>query len=198
MGETMKDQLIAAAADLLDAGGQAAVTIRAVADRCAVSHNTPYKHFKGRTDLLAGVAERDFGQLRRMFETASLGEGAEARSALTGALGLLMAYAREHEARYRLLFSDAELKPDQTLVDAAFSSFQAFRLLVSRYQLQAGSPGIGEVEMAGLIYATCHGAIDLELSGRTAGTKGLASVEKTIENLLDVLERASIRGPSGE
>ncbi len=92
---------------------------------------------------------------------------------LIGALDQLIEYARLHQARYRLLLSDENLSPSQGLVDAAFASFQAFRLLVSRYQLQVGQIGLDEVELAGLIYATCHGAIDLQLSGRATGSKGL-------------------------
>ncbi len=191
MSDTTRDQLIAAAADLLDAGGQSGVTIRAVAERCGVSHNAPYKHFRGRKELLAVVAQRDFDQLRGWFEAASLGDSADAKKSLTGALERLVEYARAHEARYRLLFSDEDLSPDQALVNAAFASFQAFRLLVSRYQLHVGHIGMDDVELAGLIYATSHGAIDLHLSGRATGTKGLVSVENTIRVLLDVLERPS-------
>jgi AcrR family transcriptional regulator len=188
---TTKDQLVAAATDLLDSGGQAAVTIRAVAERCGVSHNAPYKHFAGRGELLAVVAQRDFGQLRGWFESASFRGPTDARASLIGALDRLIEYARVHPARYRLLFGDENLLPDPALVDAAFGSFQAFRLLVSRYQLEAGHTGIDETELAGLIYATCHGAIDLQLSGRAAGAKGLVSVENTIRVLFDALEGAT-------
>ncbi|WP_354570249.1 TetR/AcrR family transcriptional regulator [Glaciihabitans sp. UYNi722] len=180
--------LAAAAAELLDQGGQSAVTIRAVAERCNVSHNAPYKHFTGRSDLLAAVAERDFGELRRLFEQESLGEAVNARAALSSALHQLAEYARAHEARYRLLFSDPDLSPNETLVAAAFGSFQAFRLLVSRYQLRLVQPAIDELQLAGLIYATTHGAIDLELSSRASDAKGLSRVETTITLLLDILE----------
>ena len=38
-------RLVAAAASLLDRGGESAVTIRAVAQAVGMSHNAPYKHF---------------------------------------------------------------------------------------------------------------------------------------------------------
>jgi AcrR family transcriptional regulator len=195
MTDTTKAQLVSAATDLLDIGGQSAVTIRAVAERCGVSHNAPYKHFASRQQLLALVAQRDFEQLRSWFEAASLEGNIDAKASLTGALQRLINYSQGHQARYRLLFSDENLSPDQALVDAAFGSFQAFRLLVSRYQLDAGLTGTDETALAGLIYATCHGAIDLHLSGRAAGAKGLASVENTIQVLLDALERPTSRRP---
>jgi AcrR family transcriptional regulator len=191
--DSTKARLVAAAVALLDAGGAKAVTIRAVAERCEVSHNTPYKHFDGRNDLLATVATNDFESLRAAFEAASFEDGARSRSSLTGALETLIAFSREHEARYRLMFSDNELSATPALEIAALASFQAFRLLVSRYQHQVGVTGIGEVELTGLVYATCHGAIDLEASGRAAGSKGLLSVESTLQNLFDLLEHRPIR-----
>ena len=54
-----RDRLIEAAARLLDKGGPAAVTLRAVADRCGVSHNAPYKHFASKAELLAAIASRE-------------------------------------------------------------------------------------------------------------------------------------------
>ena len=40
-----RDQLVAAAARLLDEGGPEAVTLRAVAQAVGVSHHAPYRHF---------------------------------------------------------------------------------------------------------------------------------------------------------
>lgn len=60
-------QKTAEAALLLDAGGDTAVTLRAVAQAVGVSHNAPYRHFKDRSTLLAAIAERDFGMLAVVF-----------------------------------------------------------------------------------------------------------------------------------
>ncbi len=60
-------KLVAAAAALLDSGGESAVTLRAVASAVGVSHNAPYKHFKGRSALLAAVAVEDFAKMTEAF-----------------------------------------------------------------------------------------------------------------------------------
>ena len=60
-------RLIAAAASLLDSGGEAAVTLRAVALAVGVSHNAPYKHFEDRNALLAAVAIQDFIMLTTLL-----------------------------------------------------------------------------------------------------------------------------------
>lgn len=191
MVENTKGRLVAAASDLLDTGGQAAVTLRAVAEVVGVSHNAPYRHFRDRSALLAGVAERDFEGLKQAFETTT--EGLQnSRSSLRAALRVVITYAREHPARYRLLFSDPDLKSvEGTLQTAAFGSFQAFNAIVRHCQDDGSLRQIATARLTGLIYATLHGAIDLELGGRAREAKGLGSTEATIDLLLDLLAPAT-------
>lgn len=187
MVENTKERLAAAASDLLDAGGQGAVTLRAVAEVVGVSHNAPYRHFRDRSALLAAVAERDFDGLAQAFQ-AQAGDLRDARSSLKAAVGVVIAYARDHPARYRLLFSDPGLaSADGALQIAAFGSFQAFAAIVRRCQLDASLRAMETARLTGLIYATLHGAIDLELGGRAKEAKGLGSIEATMGLLLDLL-----------
>lgn len=191
MVENTKERIVAAASDLLDAGGQGAVTLRAVAEVVGVSHNAPYRHFRDRSALLAAVAERDFDRLRQAFQ-AEDDHRRDARSSLRTALTVVIAYAREHPARYRLLFSDPGLvSVDGRLEVAAFGSFQAFAAIVQRCQKGKSLPSIETARLTGLIYATLHGAIDLELGGRARETKGLGSIEATVDLLLDLLAHPS-------
>lgn len=182
MSETTKEQLISAASALLDSGGQGAVTLRAVAERVGVSHNAPYRHFRDRSALLAAVAERDFNDIRQAFDRAATA-GDDAETALRKATAALVDYALAHRARYRLLFSDPGLRPEPSLQQAAIGSFHAFSRIVSRCQDDEVLPGVDTVSLTGLIYATLHGAIDLELGGRASGSKGLGSIEATADLL---------------
>jgi AcrR family transcriptional regulator len=63
IGITTDKRLIEAAAKLLDAGGEEAVTLRTVGHTPGVSHNAPYKHFANRSALLAAVAAVSFADL---------------------------------------------------------------------------------------------------------------------------------------
>lgn len=184
--ENTKEQLISAASRLLDGGGQEAVTLRAVAEQVGVSHNAPYRHFPSRSALLAAVAERDFDSLRRTFDDKS-SDNDDAEVALRGAATALIAYATKHKARYRLLFSDPQLLPEASLKKAAFGSFLAFSQIVARCQRNAALPTVDTISLTGLIYATLHGAIDLEIGGRASDTKGLSSVDFTASLLFDLL-----------
>ncbi len=187
MAETTKEQLISAASRLLDNGGQEAVTLRAVAEQVGVSHNAPYRHFSGRSALLAGVAERDLVMLKQIFEDQDA-TSRNAEAALRGSAAELITYAIEHKARYRLLFSDPQLLSDESLKDAAFGSFTAFSRIVARCQREGTMPDVDTISLTGLIYAALHGAIDLHLGGRASGTKGLGSVDATAGLLFDLLK----------
>ena len=194
MTETTKDQLVSAASRLLDEGGQEAVTLRAVAERVGVSHNAPYRHFSGRSALLAAVAERDFVTLAGVFADRD-GATADPEDALRAGAAALIAYALEHGARYRLLFSDPQLPADARLREAAFGAFTAFNRIVARCQRDGALPGVDTLGLTGLIYAALHGAIDLHLGGRASGTKGLGSIDATATLLFDLLTRQGVGRP---
>ncbi len=183
-----KDRLVVAAAALLDQGGQAAVTLRAVAEAVGVSHNAPYRHFTDRNALMAAVAERDFRTLGDGFREAGASAGAEPPLRIAGQV--LIAYARAHPARYRLLFSDPDIASGGgTLVPAAFDAFMAFSATVRHGQARGELPALDTVRLTDLIYATLHGAIDLELGGRAMDREGLGSIEATFDILLALLQR---------
>ncbi len=191
MTGTTKSQLISSAAILLDSGGQAGVTLRAVAERVGVSHNAPYRHFRDRSALLGAVAEQDFRSLSRAFEQADA--VSDAGVAVRRAAAALIDYARRHPARYRLLFSDPGLPSDIELRDAAFGSFEAFSLIVRRCQAEGVLPSGDTVGLTGLIYAAIHGAIDLELGGRASGAKGLGDIDATVDLLFTLLRSKTDR-----
>ena len=56
----LRDALLAAAIEILEAEGLSALTLRAVARRVGVSQTAPYRHFEGKEALLAAVAAEGF------------------------------------------------------------------------------------------------------------------------------------------
>jgi AcrR family transcriptional regulator len=69
----LKPALLAAAAQLLDEGGAALISLREVARRAGVSHNAPYRHFADRDSLLAALAEDGFRELGRRMDAEAGG-----------------------------------------------------------------------------------------------------------------------------
>ena len=184
-----REKLVTEAALLLDAGGDPAVTLRAVAQAVGVSHNAPYRHFKDRSALLAAIAERDFEMLAAAFDQALAGNG-QAIERLKEALAAFIRYGRDYPARYRLLFSDPEIgATGGTLEAAALAAFMAFARLVEDAQAARALPAISTRELAGLIYATAHGLIDLQAGGRMREQKGLTAVEQSVDLLLTLLRQ---------
>ena len=182
-----REKLVTEAALLLDAGGDAAVTLRAVAHAVGVSHNAPYRHFKDRSALLAAIAERDFKMLATVFEQSRIREG-EPIERLKQALGTFIDYGREFPARYHLLFSDPDVgAAEGSLEAAAQGAFMAFAGLVEDAQAARALPSTSTRELAGLIYATAHGLVDLQAGGRMREQKGLTAAVKGIALLLSLL-----------
>ena len=188
-----RDRLVTEAALLLDAGGQGAVTLRAVAQAVGVSHNAPYRHFTDRSALLAAIAERDFATLLAAFDEARA-SGGEPIERLQRGVGAFIRYGRNHPARYRLLFSDPAIAATGgSLEEAALAAFRAFAALVEEWQADEPVRTVPTRELAGLIYATAHGLLDLQTGGRMREQKGLFGVEQSVSLLLDLL--GSARSP---
>jgi AcrR family transcriptional regulator len=185
MSNSTKDRIVAAAAELLDAGGQEAVTLRAVAEKVGISHNAPYRHFADRNALLAGVAIHDFRKLNQDFEARL--KSKTGASAMRGLAQDFIAYALEHPARYRLLFSDPGLPMTDELRSAAFAPFGTLVVIVERCQREKTLAASDPVRLGGVIFAAVHGAIDLSIGGRATAAKGLDSALATVKLLLELL-----------
>ena len=186
-----RDKLVTEAARLLDEGGEPAVTLRAVGQAAGVSHAAPYRHFKDRNALLAAVAERDFGMLTASFERHRTRNGTPI-GRLRDALAAFIRYGRDYPARYRLLFSDPAIgAAGGSLEAAALRSFAAFAALVGDAQGAGALPPGSTPPLAGLLYATTHGLIDLAAGGRVREQKGIVGPEQAGAMLLTLL------GPAG-
>lgn len=182
-----RDQLVAAAARLLDGGGPEAVTLRAVAQAVGVSHNAPYRHFEDKRALLAAVAQEGFRELGHAFAHAAQA-AATPLAALRLVVRVYFDFARRHPARYRLLFSDPEVGREGGELEAeALRAFGAVAELVGAAQRSGELRAGGPAELTALLYGAVHGLADLELSGRARAAKGMEEVDALPLLLLDLL-----------
>lgn len=188
---TTGDRLIAAAAALLDKGGEAAVTLRAVAQAVGVSHNAPYRHFADRAALLGAVAERDFITFTEAFVAVEESERAPLAK-VREALNVLVSYAERYPSRYRLLFSDPRIAAQGgRLEQAALATFASFARIIAGAQASNDLPGLPTPKVAGLIYGAVHGLIDLQAGGRLRAEKGLSTAAEGVEILLALIGTAA-------
>ena len=118
----LREALIEAAMNALMTGGEANVGLREVARRAGVSPAAPYRHFKNRADLLAGVAATGFRRFRETLLAAQLGLPPSLHLAAMGQG--YVAFARDNPALFRLMFSSGlDRGPDDDLKTAADAAF---------------------------------------------------------------------------
>ena len=181
-----RETLVAAAAELLDHGGPAAVTLREVGKRAGVSHNAPYKHFKSKEDLLAAIASRELSHQANAMNRAG------ARTSPLDALRSLMRgyvrWARAYPARFKLTFGP--WSHDSAELGEAATHARAGLIDIVHAAQERGQLGPGDPErIASLMLALAHGAADLALGGHlSAAGKGHADPEDLVDDLFSRLE----------
>ena len=167
----LRQALLDAAVDLLRAGGSEALTLRAVARAVGVSQTAPYRHFKDRRALVAGVAQAAFAQMGMTIGRA-VQQGEPGLPALRRGMAAYVHFAHEHPAEYRVMFGPELARRDDLpqLADVALGVFGLLRDGIARLQ-QGGAIGEGEPGlMAITAWATLHGLVMLSLDGQTAVT----------------------------
>jgi len=98
-----KEQLLTAATSLLDKGGPAAVTLRAVGDAIGMSQTAPYRHFRDKHDLLGAVARESLREVSEVLEGA-MRRANSPLEAIMLAVRENFEFARRFPLRNRLLF----------------------------------------------------------------------------------------------
>lgn len=147
----LRPVLLRAAARVLEKGGPAALSLRALARRAGVSHNAPYRHFADREALLAALAADGFRLLGEALAGASRREMGEA----------YVQFALEHPQLFRLMFGGhLSFSSHGELERAASSPYQG---LVAAFRAE---PSIADPEKAAAAaWSLVHGLSHLLLDG---------------------------------
>jgi AcrR family transcriptional regulator len=180
-----RDELVEAAAALLEQGGVEAVTLREVGRRAGVSHNAPYKHFNDKEQLLAAVSARD---LRRAHELTR--HGRRGRSAMHTVRAMLHGYVRHalaHPELFKLTYGPWRTGSAE-LAAAADAARAALVDAVTAAQVEGDLPPGDPERLAALMLALAHGAADLALAGHLSkGGKGHAEPADLLDDFFDQL-----------
>lgn len=175
-----KARLVEVAAELIDEGGPAAVTLREVGARAGVSHNTPYRHFTDKRDLLAVVAAVGLHDLADRVRAASAGTGAER---VFQAAMAYVSWASERPARFKLVFGAWGDEPHEELGAAATDAVEAMRDCVVA-AVDDGSLTGDPDRIATTVWALSHGVVDLDLSGHLLKRADSPTAEQLIRELI--------------
>ncbi|MGC5170469.1 TetR/AcrR family transcriptional regulator [Microbacterium sp. DT81.1] len=178
MAETTRSKLLRVAAELLDAEGLNAVTLREVGARAGVSRQAPYRHFADKDDLLAAVAEAGLAGLERV--ATEVADGMSPRHRLDAALIAYVRAALENPELYSLVFS-------ASLSQAKYADLHAvggLAFALFRELLAALLPADRLDNVAPVIWAATHGVIMLSLSGHNEDAKGMRDPESVVRAAL--------------
>jgi AcrR family transcriptional regulator len=150
----LRAALVAAALDLLETGGEAALSLRAAARACGVSAMAPYRHFADKAELLEAVAARGFDDLAACLEAA---DGAAAGAQALAAQGAAyVAFACRNPALFRLMFMRPCRTPGQS---------RAYGILEERAAALAG-PAMSAEDLTLAAWSLVHGLAALILDRR--------------------------------
>ncbi len=157
--ESLRQELLAVTAELVDREGPARVTLRDVAAAAQTSTTAVYSLFGGKSQLLTAVVDDGF----RSFHESQLAAAAGGLHAL----GLAYrAWATEHQALYRLMFGGALA----AYVDCGPSPDTAAAAMTPLIEAVASAQTAGAMRQASVdivataIWGQVHGLVSLELA----------------------------------
>ncbi len=151
-GARLRDQLVQAAAEVLDDVGDASrVSVRAIAQRAGVSPTALYLHFPDRDALVDAAVDAGFAAFNEALITAARGASDPVDS--LEAMGLAyLAFSERQPALYAILFSARRPSGRAARREEGLTALVAL--------LAAADPGIGEDEArtrAFAVWSSLHG-----------------------------------------
>lgn len=163
----LRAALVAAALDILERDGPAALSLRGLARSVGVSAMAPYHHFEDRAALLAAVAAAGFDQLQQRKLDLHAQLGASPKEALIAGTESYVRFVLDHPNLYRLMkgaeFADHARYPDLQRAAAA----PAGMLMAILAQLFDGSvPPMPLSDCAQMLWGLSHGIGTLALDGQ--------------------------------
>ncbi|MFE9363060.1 TetR/AcrR family transcriptional regulator [Streptomyces sp. NPDC006978] len=193
--------LLDAAAELLDLGGPAAVTLREVGARAGVSRGAPYRHFSGKDSLLTAIATESWQRIGDQVHALRADPELGASEKLRGALLTLVRVGRDRPHLYQMLFRRHGHRPEELgegldrvrrqLCGPADDPVADRLRAAGRFQdefLAVVSGLVGERNTrhyGALVLTGAHGITDMELSGHLDPEE----LDATAEELIDTLVR---------
>ncbi|MFD5038546.1 TetR/AcrR family transcriptional regulator [Streptomyces sp. NPDC087894] len=193
--------LLDAAAELLDLGGPAAVTLREVGARAGVSRGAPYRHFSGKDSLLTAIATESWQRIGDQVHALRADPELGASEKLRGALLTLVRVGRDRPHLYQMLFRRHGHRPEELgegldrvrrqLCGPADDPVADRLRAAGRFQdefLAVVSGLVGERNTrhyGALVLTGAHGITDMELSGHLDPDE----LDATAEELIDTLVR---------
>lgn len=200
-GGRLREDLIAAAIEMIETPGGEQVSLRSIARRVGIAATSVYLHFPDIDHLLAAVMQRGFDQLTEATTHAarsSTGPPDELRRRCRA----YCHFALEHPALYQVMFQDnlpAALPGDPAATPGRRSFGNLVAAVAQCLQTGAAPPHDDPFRLASLIWAAEHGLVLARIARPTFPWAPLdALVDEMVVKLMAFADQAPDTGAPGK
>ena len=171
----LREEILCAASRLLEENNVSSLSLRAVAKEVGVSHTAPYRHFKDKESLLAGIAGLGFDRLAAYMAKAVISNPGDPVAQLQESGHLYVQMALQNPQCTQLMFSGI-LPCDDTYPDLRVSgdaAFEGLKLMIEEGQNLGGFKQ-GDIDLLALtVWSGIHGLSMLLVSGNLSDILGI-------------------------
>ena len=185
----LRQECLCAASTLLEESNIASLSLRAVAKKIGVSHAAPYRHFKDKESLLAGIVSQGFDQLSTQLAEAVAKHPNDPAAQLQEAGFKYVELALKNPQCTQLMFSDI-LPCDDTypgLKESGDTAFDGLKTIIEEGQ-HAGVFKQGDIELLALTaWSGIHGLSLLLIGGNLPEFIPLATDARTLTSAVTTM-----------
>jgi AcrR family transcriptional regulator len=150
---------VRAAVELLEEGGESALSLRAVARRVGVSAAAPYRHYADREALVSAVAAVGYRELAERLTAAH--PSPSSAEQLTSVAVAYVQFALDRPAMFRIMFGETCDRDNDERVAATAAVSLYVREMVAR-----SFPDADAEALATAVWALVHGLAFLHMDGK--------------------------------
>jgi AcrR family transcriptional regulator len=177
----LREALVEAALPLIAQRGPQGFTMAEVAREAGVSNAAPYRHFKGREDLIAEMARRGFDLFADLLDGAWAHGEPSPLAAFENVGRAYLAFARKEPGYYIAMFESGVPQDDPALRAAADRAMAALRRAVEKLAERLPPDRRPPIQMMTYhIWAMAHGVVEL-FARQSAGQRASISPEDLLE-----------------
>ena len=155
----LRAALIEAAVEVIRERGAEGMSLREVARRSGVSQTAPYRHFRDKEDLTAGIAEEGFTILGSEMAKAAQSEGNRRARLMRGGRAYI-AFALKRPEHFKVMFAtDLDAKRHPAARKAADEAFAGLVALVTAAMPKKDDP----LTLARMAWSQVHGIASLAI-----------------------------------
>ena len=182
----LRNALLRAGLDILEADGLAALSLRGVAARVGVSHAAPAHHFGNLAHLLTALATIAFERLAAAMARARASADNKPIEQMRAAGRGYWAFARDNPALFRLMFSSAQFDLSDGALQSAAAAARRHLVEISEPAATAfgADSATDRSEIEKLVWSSIHGYAHLALEGQFGADRAGAGEPPDVARIL--------------